>query len=120
MVERPAWRVRLEEASQRRPIVWLSGVRRVGKTTLARMLSDIDYLNCDLPSVQRALADPELFLGGVGTEAVLVFDDPSPCGSEWSAQDRRRRASRIAGAGDGFLDLGRYREVPGLAHGQEA
>lgn len=75
MVERPAWRVRLEEAWQRRPIVWLSGVRRVGKTTLARMLPDIDYLNCDLPSVQRALADPELFLGGVGTESVLVFDE---------------------------------------------
>ena len=47
----------------------------MGKTTLARMLPHIDYLNCDLPSVQRALADPELFLGGVGAEAVLVFDE---------------------------------------------
>ena len=47
----------------------------MGKTTLARMLPHIDYLNCDLPSVQRALADPELFLGGVGAEAVLVLDE---------------------------------------------
>ncbi len=75
MVERPAWRVRLEEAWQRRSVVWLSGVRRVGKTTLARMLPDIDYLNCDLPSVRRAMADPELFLGGVNSASALVFDE---------------------------------------------
>jgi len=31
--------------------VWLAGVRRVGKTTLARMLGGAEYLNCDLPFV---------------------------------------------------------------------
>ena len=45
-------------------IAWLSGVRRVGKTTLARMFPDAVYMNCDLPSVQRAVDDPELFLEG--------------------------------------------------------
>ncbi|WP_428097181.1 hypothetical protein [Candidatus Rariloculus sp.] len=62
MVERPLWLKRLETAWSRRSIVWLSGVRRVGKTTLARMLPDAEYFNCDLPSTRLALADPELLL----------------------------------------------------------
>ena len=55
--------------------MWLSGVRRVGKTTLARMLPDAVYMNCDLPSVVRALGDPELFLDGREPGTVLVFDE---------------------------------------------
>ena len=39
---------------------WLSGVRRAGKTTLAQAIGDAMYLNCDLPSAQRALAEPGL------------------------------------------------------------
>lgn len=56
-------------------MVWLSGVRRVGKTTIARMLPDAVYVNCDLPSAVRALEDPELFLGAQAGAAVLVFDE---------------------------------------------
>ncbi|MCY4058681.1 MAG: ATPase, partial [Gammaproteobacteria bacterium] len=64
MIERPNWVRRLQAAWDERPIVWLSGVRRVGKTTLSRMLPDARHLNCDLPSVQRSLEDPELFFDG--------------------------------------------------------
>ena len=53
MIERKDWLHRIRAASKRRPIVWLSGVRRVGKTTLAKMLADATYLNCDLPSAQH-------------------------------------------------------------------
>ena len=64
--------------------VGLSGVRRVGKTTLAKMLGDATYLNCDLPSVQRALADPELFYEGLPAGATVIFDEvhrlPDPSG----------------------------------------
>ena len=83
MIRRDIWLNRLQRAGFRRPIVWLSGVRRVGKTTLARMLPDAVYMNCDLPSVVRALDDPELFLDGrkPGTMVVLDevhrLDDPS-------------------------------------------
>ena len=59
----------------RRPVVWLSGVRRAGKTTLAKMLDDTTYLNCDLPSAQRALADPELFYGGLPPRATVILDE---------------------------------------------
>lgn len=75
MIERPIWVRRLQQAWEDRPIVWLSGVRRVGKTTLSRMVPSVRHLNCDLPSVQRALEDPELFFDGLDPDAVLVFDE---------------------------------------------
>ena len=75
MIGRPLWVARLHEAWARRPIVWLSGVRRVGKTTLARMLPDALPVNCDLPASARALSDPELFLGGQPSRATIVFDE---------------------------------------------
>jgi hypothetical protein len=42
--------------------VWLSGVRRVGKTTLCRSLPRTDYFDCELPRTRRMLEDPEAFL----------------------------------------------------------
>lgn len=39
------------------------------------MIPGTRYLNCDLPSVQRTLADPELFFDGLPGEAVVVFDE---------------------------------------------
>lgn len=53
----------------------VSWVRRVGKTTLARMLPDTVYLNCDLPSVCRRLTDPESFYDGLKKGATIVFDE---------------------------------------------
>jgi uncharacterized protein len=73
--ERPFWSERIAEAWKRRPVVWLSGVRRVGKTTLARMLEPGTFLNCDLPSVGRRLADPESFFAGVDPAGPVVFDE---------------------------------------------
>jgi predicted AAA+ superfamily ATPase len=35
MMSRPFWQQRIEEAWRETPIVWLAGVRRSGKTTLA-------------------------------------------------------------------------------------
>ncbi len=75
MIKRTLWLEKLQQAWNRRSIVWLSGVRRVGKTTLARMLPDAVYMNCDLPSTVRALEDPELFLDGQVPGTVLVFDE---------------------------------------------
>ncbi|MCX6100117.1 MAG: ATP-binding protein, partial [Candidatus Bipolaricaulota bacterium] len=52
-----------ENAWSERSIVWLSGVRRVGKTVLSHSLPDVDYYDCELPRVRRLLEDPEAFLG---------------------------------------------------------
>ncbi|MCU7859002.1 MAG: ATP-binding protein [Candidatus Thiodiazotropha sp. (ex Lucinoma kastoroae)] len=75
MIKRSLWLDRVQQAWTRRSIVWLSGVRRVGKTTLTRMLPDAVYMNCDLPSTLRALEDPELFLDSQGKGSLLIFDE---------------------------------------------
>jgi len=75
MYDRPFWIRRVRQAWEKRPIAWLSGVRRVGKTTLARMIPGITYLNCDLPSVARQLEDPESFYDGLRKGAKVVFDE---------------------------------------------
>ncbi len=85
MIRREYWLKRLQDAWYRRSIVWLAGVRRTGKTTLAKMLPEAIYLNCDLPSTQRILLDPELFLRSNPTDKLLILDevhqlaDPSLC-----------------------------------------
>jgi predicted AAA+ superfamily ATPase len=75
MIARPFWLERIEQGWKRRPIVWLSGVRRAGKTTLARMISRAVYLNCDLPSVGRQLVEPEPFYDSLGKGSVVVLDE---------------------------------------------
>lgn len=75
MIQREIWVKRLHAAWTHRPVVWLSGVRRVGKTTLAQMIDGALYLNCDLPTVRRSLDDPELFLDGLLSGTVVIFDE---------------------------------------------
>lgn len=72
MVKREFWLKQIEERWEKRSIVWLKGVRRVGKTSLARTLTDIEYFDCELPRVRRVLDDPEEFLAnGRGKRIVL-------------------------------------------------
>ena len=77
MIDRTGWVRQIVDAWSKRPIVWLSGVRRVGKTTLAKMIDhdEILYRNCDLPSVSRELNDPEFFFQSLGDNRVVVFDE---------------------------------------------
>ena len=75
MVERPFWLNRLFEGWSKRPLVWLAGVRRAGKTTLARMLPDTVYMNCDLPSVEDRLEDPESFFRSQTPDRIIVLDE---------------------------------------------
>ncbi|MFA6033275.1 MAG: AAA family ATPase, partial [Myxococcota bacterium] len=75
MIDRQYWQKKIEDAWSTRPIVWLSGVRRVGKTYLSRMLGDTVYLNCDLPSVSRQLEDPEAFFRSCREGARIVLDE---------------------------------------------
>ena len=62
MVHRKWWKKRIEEAWLEKNVVWLSGVRRVGKTFLCRALPDIEYFDCELPRTRRSMDDPEGFL----------------------------------------------------------
>ena len=60
-MERSFWRTQIAGAFDAKSIVWLAGVRRSGKTTLARNLPDARYYDCELVRVRRQLEDPELF-----------------------------------------------------------
>ena len=62
MVHRPWWQKKLEQAWKERSIVWLSGVRRAGKTLLCQSLDNTEYFDCELPRTRRWLDDPEAFL----------------------------------------------------------
>ena len=62
MIRRAFWLARIASAWRRRSVLWLMGVRRVGKTVLCRSLSGVDYYDCELPRIRRLLEDPESFL----------------------------------------------------------
>lgn len=60
-VTRPYWNKIINETFKKMPIVWLAGVRRAGKTTLIKSFKEANYFNCDLPSVQEDIRNPEQF-----------------------------------------------------------
>ncbi|MFI5378194.1 MAG: ATP-binding protein [Tepidisphaerales bacterium] len=76
MIMRPFWQQRIEDSWREAPIVWLCGVRRSGKTTLAEILGPerVLYVNCDLPSVEDMVRDPQVFFRGC-SKPVVVFDE---------------------------------------------
>src|SRR3989344_7524435 len=77
MIKRPHWEKRIEKAWKEANIVWLSGVRRSGKTTLAQSLGsagDLLYVNCDLPVTEDRVRDPELFFRSC-EKPIVVFDE---------------------------------------------
>lgn len=75
MIIRNFWLKKLNDSWGKRQLIWLSGVRRTGKTTLCKMLPDALYMNCDLPSVNRQLENPEFFFNNVSTGSTIIFDE---------------------------------------------
>lgn len=62
-------------ALEKRSLVWLSGVRRVGKTTLCASFGEAVRLDCELPSARLQLEDPEVFWRSIakkGTKLVVL------------------------------------------------
>ena len=72
MVDRQFWRNRIETSWKHRSIVWLSGVRRVGKTCLCQTLPNIEYFDCELPRVRRLMEDPQAFLDSIGNGRIVL------------------------------------------------
>ena len=65
---------RIQSAWNKRSLVWLAGVRRVGKTTLVKAIPAARYVNCDLPSWRRELEDPEQFFNSLD-QPVVILDE---------------------------------------------
>jgi predicted AAA+ superfamily ATPase len=72
MVNRQFWLSQLEKAFARHSVVWLSGVRRSGKTFLCQSLPKAEYLDCELPSTRRMLEDPESFLSEQSGKTLIL------------------------------------------------
>lgn len=62
MVRRKLWIEAVEQAWERKSVLWLAGIRRAGKTFLCHSLESIDYYDCELPRTRRLIEDPEQFL----------------------------------------------------------
>ncbi len=77
MIQRPLWEGKIKDCWKEAPIVWLAGVRRAGKTTLAQSLGGEDtvlYVNCDLPVSEDRVRDPQLFFKSC-ERPIVVFDE---------------------------------------------
>ncbi|MBI1722978.1 MAG: ATP-binding protein [Gemmatimonadetes bacterium] len=122
MWERPFWRERIERAWRQRGVVWLPGVRRVGKTTLCLTLPDVEYFDCELPRTRRLFDDPEGFLASVRGKRIVLDEIhrlPNPAELLKIAADHYPHArvlatgSSMLGASARFRDTlaGRKREV---------
>lgn len=72
MVKRQFWLQKIETAWKRRSVLWLSGVRRVGKTFLCQSLKDIEYFDCELPRVRQMLDDSQGFLDGLKGRRIVL------------------------------------------------
>jgi uncharacterized protein len=72
MVSRSYWIKRIDRAWQRRSVLWLSGVRRAGKTILSQSLADAEYFDCELPRIRRVMHDPESFLQSLKGKKIVL------------------------------------------------
>ena len=72
MKARTHWLAQVELGWENRSVIWLHGVRRVGKTVLCQSLDGTEYLDCELPRVRRMLEDPEAFLRSTSGGRVVL------------------------------------------------
>lgn len=71
-IKRTFWLDKIESAWQQRSVLWLSGVRRVGKTVLCQSLDQIEYFDCELPRVRLQMEDPQSFLENLRGKRIVL------------------------------------------------
>jgi predicted AAA+ superfamily ATPase len=72
IIKRYFWLELINNSWEKRSIIWLSGVRRVGKTCLCKSLPNIEYFDCELPRTRREMEDPEAFLESRKSKKVVI------------------------------------------------
>jgi len=82
LILRPFWQKRIEDAWEQKNIIWLMGIRRVGKTSLCQTLPTIEYFDCESPRFRQLLVDPEGFLESKKGKRIVLdeihkLDEPS-------------------------------------------
>lgn len=122
LVKRPFWEQLIEEVWQSKNIIWLMGVRRVGKTSLCYSLSNIEYFDCERPRVRELLQDPEGFLESQQGKRIILdeihrLDNPSEilklAADHYPSTKIIATGSSTLGASSKFRDTltGRKREI---------
>lgn len=73
MVKRNFWVELIEESWRKRNLLWLSGVRRVGKTFLCKSLPGVEYFDCELPRTRRLIEeDPQSFFESLADKRIVL------------------------------------------------
>ena len=81
-IRRPFWENLIESMWKERSIIWLMGLRRVGKTSLCKSLQDVEYFDCESKKVRNMLVEYEdFFMTKRGKRLILdeihMLDNPS-------------------------------------------
>jgi len=122
IIKRPFWQELIEKMWQERNIIWLMGVRRVGKTSLCKSLSNIEYFDCEMPRIRQMLEDPESFLQNFKGKRIVLdeihrLNNPSEilkiAADHYSEVKIIATGSSTLGASKKFKDTltGRKREI---------
>jgi uncharacterized protein len=83
IINRPYWKNLIEEAWKEKNVIWLMGVRRVGKTSLCLSIDEIKYFDCEQPRTRHLMTDdPEGFLENqrgnrIALDEIHRLDNPS-------------------------------------------
>ena len=73
MVQRAFWIKLIEDTWKSKSIVWLTGVRRSGKTYLCKSLDSVKYFDCELPAIRKEMEeDPERFLKNLKSKRIVL------------------------------------------------
>lgn len=71
-VRRSFWLKKIVEIWKKTNLIWLYGVRRVGKTYLCQSIPYTEYFDCELPRTRRMLEDPEEFFNNVKGKKIII------------------------------------------------
>ena len=82
MIHRPFWQDFIEKMWEEKNVIWLMGVRRVGKTSLCQSLHDIEYFDCESMTTRNSLENYESFLASKKGKRIILdeihkLDNPS-------------------------------------------
>ena len=72
IIKRAYWIEKIEDFWKERSVIWLTGVRRTGKTSLSHSLGRVEYFDCELPRVRQMMEDPEGFLEGLKGKRIIL------------------------------------------------
>ena len=72
MIKRNFWINQINNLWEERSLIWLTGVRRVGKTYLCQSLEEVEYFDCELPGTRKLMSDPETFLEKLQNKNIIL------------------------------------------------